>query len=58
MSRAASTDQRGSRGASSARAHARSRRAQLEWSPESSSITHRRISSARTGKNQLVSAAW
>src|SRR5207244_11817323 len=46
--------QRISRGASSARTQARSRRPQTHSLRESSSTTHRRISSARTGKNALL----
>ena len=46
---------RGRRLTNSARAQARSRRAQADWSLESSSMTHRRTSSARIGKSALAS---
>jgi hypothetical protein len=55
--RVAISGQRGSRGASSARIQARSRRAQSDPSRASSLSTQRPISSARTGKNSLTSTA-
>jgi hypothetical protein len=52
------TDQPGRRGATSARTHARNRGPQADPARRSSSSTERPTSSARTGKNSLMSAAW